>query len=1242
MLTFIRSKIAVKLSIAIAGIVCIVSIAFSLYLNRLNTEKLGASLKQTISETANFIELAYAEHLWQFNKPGIGSLAEGMLNTTEIIAVNVFDEKKFFTGYKKIFKNHDFYKIIIEKPYKIPESETQTIRVTGNITLKNDIIGRFELFYTEKYLHEAGRSAAINTIMLFMFLAVLIIVIINSATGFFIIRPVVTLAAITKKIARQRDYSLQVERKGSDELAELYRAFNDMISQIREKDNESESIYAELKQSEKDYRMFFAELKKAVDSKEYTAVKKIDSTNTELTNALNTILSILEVSRLESENQNWLKSGQAELSDMISGERQIEKLCRNAITFTAEYLRAQVGTIYIKNDEREEFQLAASYAFKQRKGLVNKFKPGEGLAGQAALEKKCILFSEVPDDYIRIESSLGSSVPKNILVLPLVYEEEVKGIIELGSASNFTPLEIEFCEIISMIIAVGINAALFNDQLQQLLGRTREQAEELTIQQEELQASNEELEVQQEELQVSNEELEEKTELLEFQKDEIEKTNSSLKIKQREVEEKARQLELATRYKSEFLANMSHELRTPLNSLLILANMLAENEEKNLTPDQVESAASIHRSGQNLLRLINEILDLSKIEAKKIELTISKVSIERVAANCKAEFMHMAKEKGINFEIDVKEDLPSTIFTDELRLDQIIRNLVGNAIKFTEQGTVSLMFSRPDPDVKFDRKELGHEKTIAIGVADTGSGIAKDQLQLVFEAFKQVDGSISRRHGGTGLGLSISRELALLIGGELKVASTLGKGTVFTLYIPETYAFSDKKTVLPFEKSGKAEPGKAPEESRSHQLEKIPEESRRHQLEKTPEKDEIQKEVPLKKEVYANGKTMLIIEDDNEFAGILADFFQKNGYESIIASDGETGIKFVVEHQPTAIILDIGLPGVDGWAVLSELKNNPSTRHIPVHIMSAFDNTREGLEKGAVGYLTKPVDTKDLKKAMERIENVLASDVKELLIVEDDKELQISILKLMKTNDIHAVTVETGKKALDLLKKQKFDCMILDPGLPDITGFELLDIINADPVVDKIPVIIYTGRDLSHEEAGKLERYSSRIVLKSAVSMERLLDETALFMHRVENDMPEKHKKMIQSLRDRESILSEKKVLLVDDDMRNAFAINKFLKSRGMEVMIANNGKKALDILEQGKVPDIILMDIMMPVMDGYETMRKIRNQKQFRNLPILALTAKAMESDREECIKCGANDYLSKPVDTSKLLAMLRVWLYS
>ncbi len=1010
-----------------------------------------------------------------------------------------------------------------------------------------------------------------------------------------------------------------------DEIGYFAGRFNAMLEQI----NESAG---NLRHSESMYRSLFDRLRESIEIKDYAFRFPTEPGRERLISSLNKMLVTLETAETEAENRNWLRGGQTELSSTLSGERELTELCRRAVTFIATYVGAKVGTFYVRLHEQEEFVLSANYAFMERKGFVNRFKPGEGLAGQAALEKQRILFSEVPEDYMSVSSSLGSTAPTNILVIPLVHEEHVTGVMELGSTRPFTELELDFMELAAGILSVALNTAMFNKRLEKLLERTQRQSLELKEQQEELKATNTELEaqtavlresesklqLQQEELRVSNEELEEQTELLAGQKAEISLKNDSLERKQVEIEAKAAQLELAGRYKSEFLANMSHELRTPLNSLLILANMLADNSEQNLTDDQVESAVSIHRSGQNLLRLINDILDLSKIEANRIELDVSPVKIENLGADFRAEFEHMAREKGIDFSIEIDPALPDFITTDGHRLNQVVRNLLGNAVKFTDSGHVSLRVSRPRGNATFSSGKPVPNASVAFTVTDTGPGIPEDQLPLIFDAFKQVDGSISRRHGGTGLGLSISRELAALLGGELTVSSAPDRGAVFTLYIPETLEVpgeEEKPASTPTAGPGAGQLSPARTENGTLRPAQEP-----------PE----------------NPRTILIIEDDAEFAALLSDFFSRHHYESVVMPNGERGIEYILEQRPAAVILDIGLPGVDGWAVLNELKNNPATRHIPVHIMSAYDNNRLGLERGAVGYLTKPVGTKDLRKALDRIEEVLTGEVKKLLIVEDDRELKNNLSKLMETRDIHCMTAGTGREALSLLTENRFDCMILDLGLPDITGFEFLDSIQTDSRLNRIPVIVYTGRDLTLEETRRLEAYASSIILKSAASIERLLDETALFMHRLEKNMPENQQKMLRDLRERDSSLPGKTVMVVDDDMRNAFAMGKFLRSRGMETVIADNGKKSLELLENGEKPDIILMDIMMPVMDGHEAIRRIRQEKRFKDLPILALTAKAMESDREKCIESGANDYLTKPVDTAKLLSMLRVWLYA
>ncbi len=1074
-------------------------------------------------------------------------------------------------------------------------------------------------------------------------LGLLATVILGLLTQKTITNPISNLVSVLQQYAGGNT-DVRAEVKSNDEIGFFTSEFNSMLEEV----NNSGKA---LQESESRFRQLFDDLQDAVGSKNYAFRFSSQSRDDDLVASLNHMLKTLEEASQRSEDEDWLKTGVTHLSEKVSGEHDLRSMCQNVITYIAGYTKAQVGTIFTRcqDDEQAEnvFELMASYAYRSRKGLANRFKAGEGLVGQAALEKKVILFTDVPEDYVWIESSLGQSIPRTIIVIPLIHEEEVQGVIELGGDFAVDSRLLTFAEQVNSVIGVAINGTIANDRLKVLLEQTRKQSERLKSQQEELQKANQELEeqtetlresearlqLQQEELQTSNEEMEEKNQLLEEQKSVNEEKNRNLQEKQREIEEKARQLELATKYKSEFLSNMSHELRTPLNSILLLAKMLADNDEKNLSEDQIESAASIHRGGQTLLHLINDILDLSKIEAGRVELNISAIRPATIKADFEMEFNHLAKEKGLDFKTEIGDNLPDTIITDVYRLEQIIRNLLGNAFKFTEHGGVTLKITRPDSASEISRVDLDPGNTVRISVTDTGPGIPADKRDQIFEAFRQVDGSISRRHGGTGLGLSISRELADLLGGEITVESETDNGATFTLYIPQIL------TVV----EGGSEPFEVPLPAPAKRIPKTEE--------TTPETDAatpVRPESPTAmapelevKEINPSEKRMLIVEDDPEFSSILANFFRKSGYESIIAPTGEKGVKYAIEYQPTAIILDIGLPGIDGWTVLGELKNNSDTRHIPVHIMSAYDDSQEGLKKGAVGYLTKPVSIDGLRAALGKIEHVLDNDVKELLVVEDDRDLRNNILKLMSTRDIHATTAETGQQAMELLRANMFDCMILDLGLPDISGFTLLDEIERDTSIGRLPVIIYTGRDLTMEETDKLQKYSSSIVLKNARSMDRLLDETALFMHRVEQEMPESHRKIIQEIREKDSGISGKRVLLVDDDMRNAFALSKFLKSKGVEVSIADNGQKALGLLESEPVPDIVLMDIMMPVMDGFEAMKAIRSRPEFKDLPILALTAKAMDTDREECLRCGANDYLSKPIDTKKLLSMLRIWMY-
>ena len=1327
MLYPIRKKIAYKLAMVIVLVVAVVSTISIFYFNRINKKNLTESLRISLTNAIHFSEHVYARPLWDFNDNEIQRLNQIVLRNQLIVAVNIYDMDSFMNGTMKeplptstkkkgsqgqnqtptlqlhqssspspnaptadqVSKtlpytqpNPPLYRLRkLFTPYTPPSHSDHIKKIMGEIFLNQKTIGHFELFYTEAFINQAVSMANRRMIVAFGVITLLIsMATIISVTR--INRPIEMLAKLSEQVVRKNTYDITVTKSQRiDEVGTLVNAFADMMTQIRLKERERNRLHDELKESLTRFRSLFKTLQNAVDNSDYTHRIPQEKKEDELSRALNKVMAALETADQTTRDQNWIKNGQAELSSRIGRERDIEAICSQSLSFIATYVDAKVGTLFLKNSTGNRFDLVASFAYKHRKGLENQFKPGEGLAGQAALEKKTILFTEIPSGYMDISSSLGHVPPSHVVVLPLIHEADVKGVIELGACAPFSPIHIDLLENLAEIMAVAINGALFNEKLALLLAQTQEQAEELRVQQEELRSTNEELEeqakvlreseeklqTQQEELQTSNEELEEKTDLLQSQKKEIQKKNEILTQKQKEIEKNAAQLAMETQYKSEFLANMSHELRTPLNSLLILANMLSENTEENLTEDQQESAASIYRSGQTLLHLINNILDLSKIEANRVELTLSTFTLNELAAHFQSEFHHMAKDKGLIFSITMDEGLPETLTSDMHRLEQIIRNLIGNAIKFTKKGEISLHFSRPAqpihihgtaPQTDLDDavstpppssikshldetappclQRLDKDNAIAIHVNDTGMGISKKNQLRIFKAFRQVDGSIRRKHDGTGLGLAISKKLARLLCGEIVLKSIEGEGSQFSLIIPESLT-------PPKGDNTDASPTEAPSrDDVPPPLSTSPD---------TPNKDYAgQLDATKHKGLHSasadscsqmNSKTILIIEDDPEFAMTLKKFFTQSGYQSVVRHTGEEGIKYVMENPPTAIILDLRLPGIDGWAVMNELKNNPATQHIPVHIMSGYDHRRKGMEQGAVGYLTKPVSVKDLNNALTQIETVLSNEVKQLLVVEDNKELQYSILKLMGTSNIQVTSVEDGKTAIERLKTHSYDCMILDLGLPDISGFELLDTISHDKSIDMLPIIVFTGRDLSTHEAERLEAYASTIVLKNAVSMERLIDETALFLHRVESDIPKAQQRIIRNLREQDSFLKGKTVMVVDDDMRNAFALNKYLKSKGMTVTIAKNGKKALESLQNAPPPDIILMDIMMPVMDGFEAIQQIRKRQAFTNLPIIALTAKAMTTDRDECLRCGANDYLSKPLDTSKLLTLLRVWLY-
>ena len=998
------------------------------------------------------------------------------------------------------------------------------------------------------------------------------------------------------------------------------------------------------------------ELAEKISRGDYSVKVQKRSDEDRLSDALNRMTHSLREAVEQNEKQNWLKTGQTELNNRMRGELDIPDLSQNIINFLARYLDAQLGLLYFVTNPGT-LKLVGSYALGKEKGSLKKFKFGEGIVGQAAEERQIIEITDIPPDFVKIRTGFGDIRPLNVMVMPFNYEDHVIGVIEIASIHKITEIRKEFLLQSRENIGIAFNSAESRRQLKELLQKTQEQAERLQVQQEELRQSNEELEgqtkaliasetnlqAQQEELRVINEELEERTRMLEKQKTDIEHKNVELLNARNEIEKKARDLEEVSKYKSEFLANMSHELRTPLNSILILSQLMSNNRDRNLTEKQVEFARTIHSSGSDLLNLINEILDLSKIEAGMMELRIEPVGINEFVNTIQRAFQPVAQNKNLQFNIEVqKEGLPVEIYTDSQRVQQVVKNLLSNSFKFTNEGGVTMKIYRPGPDEELSQSGLSRENAVAIAVADTGIGIPQEKQAAIFEAFRQEDGTTSRKYGGTGLGLSISRELAALLGGEIKLESQKGKGSTFTLYLPEKLEAPQKKTptgVTRRKKDVDIEKIKANPQKKKEEKEVSPK-TQEVQLEtqEVSSMDEIRDD---RRETKPGDKSLLIIEDDANFAGVLLNLAQQKGFKCIIAEDGESGLHFADFYKPRAIILDIRLPGMDGWQVMERLKGNPATRHIPVHFMSALENKYEALDMGAIGYLAKPVSTEALEAAFKKIENVISKPVKKLLVVGSGEAQKNKIIELMGSGDVVTVSAATGDETLLLLRKDQFDAMILDPALKDMKGIELLEEIDRNGDISPLPIIIYSENEPDPREMEKLKTYARRIIIQDSQSLDRLFAETSLFLHRVESQLPEGQQKILDRLFDKEDALKGKKVLIVDDDMRNVFALTSILEEKGVSTMVGKNGKEGLEKLFAQPDFDLVLMDIMMPVMDGYEAMQTIRKDKRFEKLPIIALTAKAMKGDRNKCVAAGASDYLAKPVAPEKLLSLLRVWLY-
>ncbi|MDZ8263822.1 HAMP domain-containing protein [Nostoc sp. ChiQUE01b] len=963
---------------------------------------------------------------------------------------------------------------------------------------------------------------------------------------------------------------------------------------------------------------------------------------------INQMIANLRETTQKNTEQDWLKTNLAKFTRMLQGQRDLETVSKLILSELAPLVGAQHGVFFLmeSGENVPYLKLISSYAYRERRHLANRFHLGEGLVGQCALEKERILLTEVPSDYVRISSGLGEATPLNAVVLPVLFEGHVTAVIELASFCRFSEIHLTFFDQLTESIAIVLNTIAASMRTEELLKQSQSLAEELQTQQSELRETNQRLEQQaqslkasedllkgqQEELQQTNAELEEKAELLAMQKQEVERKNQEIEQARLSLEDKAEQLALSSKYKSEFLANMSHELRTPLNSLLILAKLLTDNIDRNLTAKQVEYSQTIYSAGTDLLTLINDILDLAKIESGTMSIDMIPMPLGELGDVIERTFRQIAQNKGLAFTIELTPELPNIIYSDVKRLQQVLKNLLSNAFKFTEQGEVRLRIAVAKLGWSLNHETLNRAQlVIAFSVSDTGIGIVPEKQKVIFEAFQQADGSTSRRYGGTGLGLSISREIARLFGGEIKLISQPGEGSTFTFYLPQ---LSPESRALSPELTSKLLPTPysllpTPHSSLSTQ----------HGLNLSYPLTELIHDD--RTTIERGDRVLLIVEDDVNFARILLDMAQQQGFKVIAAQTGSTGLMLAQQFLPSAILLDIRLPEMDGWTVLDRLKHDPNTRHIPVHIMTVEDGKQRGLQLGAIAYLQKPLTSETISEALTKIKGFVERQVKNLLVVEDDDTQRLSIVELIGNSDVSTTAVADGAAALEAIRTQHFDCLVLDLGLPDMTGFELIEQIKLLPHGKTLPIIVYTGREISQAQETELRRIAETIIIKDVRSPERLLDETALFLHRVQANLPAPKRQILEQLHSQDYLLTGKKALIVDDDMRNIFALTSMLERYQIEVIYAENGREGITLLENTPDIDVVLMDVMMPEMDGYETTRTIRQNDRFKSLPIIALTAKAMLGDREKCIEAGASDYITKPVDTEQLLSLLRVWLY-
>jgi HAMP domain-containing protein/CheY-like chemotaxis protein/signal transduction histidine kinase len=954
-----------------------------------------------------------------------------------------------------------------------------------------------------------------------------------------------------------------------------------------------------------------AEVATAVTKGDLTRSIQVDARGevATLKDNINTMIDNLRLTTDRNTEQDWLKTNLAKFTNMLQGQRDLVTVGRLLLSELTPLVNAQLGVIYqATSEEAPSLHLLSAYADDGLNGHPEHLLVGEGLIGQCAADKRRMLISEMPKGAVPIGSALFKSVPRNIVVLPVLFENQVKAVIELASLSEFTELQMMFLEQLTTSIGIVLNSIEATMQTEGLLKQSQQLAGEL--------------QTQQRELQQTNDQLEQKAEQLAERNVEVERKNQEIEQARRALEEKATELALTSKYKSEFLANMSHELRTPLNSILILGQQLADNPDGNLVPKQVEFARTIHGAGTDLLNLISDILDLSKIESGTVTVDAEDIAFANLLDMVARPFRHEADTRQLSFEISLDPNLGRSIHTDSKRLQQVLKNLLSNAFKFTTQGGVRLSISEVQSGWSAGHPVLKQAPTVvAFEVSDTGIGIPQDKQKVIFEAFMQADASTSRKYGGTGLGLAISRELSNLLGGEIQLRSAPNVGSTFTLYLPLKYvgpSTAPKPAAAAFAQAAMHAPS----------------------IHAVPERP-IEQIADDRLEIQPGDSILLVVEDDPHYARIMVDLAREKGFKVLVAARGADALDLAKQYQPTAVSLDVFLPDMLGWTVLSQLKQNPLTRHIPVQIITLDEDRQHGLARGAFSFVTKPTSPEGVEAALARIKEYAKPRRKRLLVVEDDRAEQMSIAELLGHDDIEIVTAGTGAEALRVLRRDLCDCVVLDLRLPDMSGFDVLEELRGDASLSDVPVVVFTGRELSAEEDAELHTMARSIVVKGVESPERLLDETALFLHRIVTDLPPDKQRMLERLTSSDEDLVGRTVLLIDDDARNIFALSSVLERRGMRVLTATTGSEAIALAETTPDLAIVLMDIMMPEMDGYQTIRVIRQKPDFRRLPIIALTAKAMKGDREKCMEAGASDYLAKPVNTEQLLSALRMWLH-